>query len=543
MHRLLAAVRGVRSVLAQAMTLLLVCGFTHAAAAPPNKLALVIGNTNYGSGLEQLPLASIDAQEVADALRKAGYVTPQGEPVQPSTDLTGRNLVSAVRDFDAKLAAAPEGAVGILYFAGHGMARERRGDVYLLPVDTQIRGPEIDADAIGVPLADLLQLLRSHKGRTVVLVIDACRNVPPVTIVSGTRSVKMNEGAGWGEDNDSGGLGLLSRGAARDFSAETPDTADYFVAFSTSPDRAAYDTDLFSKILAEEIARGKHDLLTLFKRVGERMAAESRATGALQLPTYEVGIYGQPPCFGSCPADSDSSHFFDCASCPWMRVVKPGSFPYGSPPSEAGRDGDESPAVPMEIPHAFAIGEYEVTRAEWLACERANACRKLSQRNAWQSTKTPVEGVTLADAKDYLAWLSRRSGVTYRLATEAEWEYAARAGATTPFYFGDKIDPSLANYDYSTSYNGGPKAEYIGAATATGSFPPNAFGLFDVLGNVWEWTWACPVGQAATCSEAVLRGGSFRSSARELRAANRFHIKPDDQREDVGLRIARDVPG
>jgi formylglycine-generating enzyme required for sulfatase activity len=197
----------------------------------------------------------------------------------------------------------------------------------------------------------------------------------------------------------------------------------------------------------------------------------------------------------------------------------------------------------MSIPHAFAIGEYEVTRAEWMACERANACRKLAQKNATQSPKAPVGHITLADAKAFLAWLSRRSGVTYRLPTEAEWEYAARAGTTTPFYFGDKIDPSQANYDYSTSYNGGPTTEYIGASTATGSFPPNAFGLFDVLGNMWEWTLGCPSEQAGACSEATLRGGSFRSSARELRAGNRFRIKPDDEREDVGLRVARDVPG
>jgi formylglycine-generating enzyme required for sulfatase activity len=520
-------------------------------AAPGAKIALVIGNTTYGSGLQQLPLASVDAQMVADALRKAGYVDASGAPVKPATDLSSADLIAAVRGFEAQLAAAPEGAVGFIYFAGHGLARERRGDVYLLPVDATLKGPQVDVDAIGVPLADLLQLLRGHKGRTVVVVVDACRNVPPVNMVSGrapTRSVEgsgsgSGSGSGWGDDEDSGGLGLLSRAAGRDFSGRTPDSADYFVAFSTSPDRAAYDTDLFSKIMADELTKGRHDVLTLFKKVGERMAAETRASGVLQLPTYEVGIYGQPPCFGGCPPESDPSHFFDCAGCPWMRVIRPGPFTMGSPPTEPGRDRDEPAAQPSLIARAFAIGEYEVTRAEWIACERAGVCRQLSQKNPLQTSKAPIGGITLADAKSFLAWLSKRSGVAYRLPTEAEWEYAARAGAATPFHFGDRIDPSLANYDYSTSYLGSPRAEYLGASMAVGSFPPNAFNLFDMLGNVWEWTWSCAPDAAAACTDAALRGGSFRSSARELRAANRFRIKPDDRREDVGLRVARDVPG
>jgi uncharacterized caspase-like protein len=323
------------------MTAILCAVASNAAATPRDRIALVIGNTNYSDGLPQLPLAKVDADLMAESLRKAGYSDAAGRPVTAAADLTAAQLVRAVQDFDAKLGAAPEDSVGILYFAGHGLARQRRGDVYLLPVDALARTPR-SIDDVGVPLADLLQLLRSHKGRTVVLIVDACRNVPPEFLVPGARSAQRAAGLGWGDnDGDAGGLGLLSRGGARDFSEKTPDAADYFVAFSTSPDRAAYDTELFSKIIAEEITKGNHDLLTLFKKVGERMAAESRASGALQLPTYEVGIYGTPPCFGVCPANSDPSHFFDCATCPWMRVIHPGRFTYGSPLDEPGRDGDE----------------------------------------------------------------------------------------------------------------------------------------------------------------------------------------------------------
>src|SRR5262249_19588540 len=160
------------------------------------------------------------------------------------------------------------------------------------------------------------------------------------------------------------------------FAQVAPQGADYFVAFSTSPDRGAYDSDVFSRILADEVQRGQ-DLLSLFKRVGERMAVES-PPALRQLPTYEVGIYGAPPCFGSCSTRVDPDRFYDCASCPWMRVVHAGQFLRGSPPSEPGRDDDEPAAVPTRIDHDFAIGVYEVTRAEWRGCERAGVCQRLS---------------------------------------------------------------------------------------------------------------------------------------------------------------------
>ena len=358
----------------------------------------------------------------------------------------------------------------------------------------------------------------------------------------GTRSAAAPAGSGWGEEDS--GLGLLTRGGARDFSGATPEGADYFVAFSTSPDRAAYDSDLFSKLLADEIGKGRNDVLSLFKRVGERMATESAAQGNLQLPTYEVGIYGAPPCFGACPGEPDPTRFYDCAGgCPWMRVIPAGDFLMGSPPTEKGRGKDEPAPAAVRIAKPFAIGEYEITRAEWMACERAGACRPLAKINSWQSEKAPVGDVTRDDAEAFVAWLSRRSGVAYRLPSEAEWEYAARAGTAGPFYFGDAIGPSLAAYDYSASYNGSPRAEYRGASEAVGSFPPNRFGLFDTLGNMWEWVRACGADPRPSCPDYGLRGGSFKSTPQELRAANRFHIKPDDRREDVGLRVARDIAG
>ena len=131
-----------------------------------------------------------------------------------------------------------------------------------------------------------------------------------------------------------------------------------------------------------------------------------------------------------------------------------------------------------------------------------------------------------------------QSGRPYRLPTQAEWEYAARAGATTAFAFGDDITPSLANYDHTASYRNSPTAPYRGYPEAVNGYPANAFGLYQMQGNVWEWTDGCA---DAGCRLHVGRGGSFSSAPRELRAANRFDLPPDKRRDDVGLRVARDL--
>ena len=416
--------------------------------------------------------------------------------------------------------------------------------MFLLPTDARLDGGAA-LDNQGVPLADLLQLLQEEKGRTIVLIVDACRNVVTqgqVEDVAGagpaTRGVSV-VGAGW--DPAGGAVGRLMRGRSRDIAAETPDVADYFVAFSTSPNRGAYDSGgegSFSGILADEIVGGRHDLLSLFKSVAERMATVSRASGALQLPTYEVGVYHAPPCIsvGGCSV-SDPDRFYDCSGCPWMRVVAPAAETLGSPMDERGRGREEPAPYPFELKRRIAIGVYEVTRTEWRACEQAGACRSLTDRNTWQSPKAPVGGVTLADAQAYVAWLTKVSNVTYRLPSNEEWEFAARSGEKGRFPFGDRVEPSVAAYDYSAAFEGSPRAEYRGAPEPVGSFQANAIGLFDMGGNVWEWTQTCASGGA--CAFA-LRGESYKSAPAELRSANRFAIKPTDRREDVGLRVVRD---
>lgn len=508
-----------------------------------NKIALVVGNQDYPD-LGDLPYAQINAQQLVDALSEVGFTGPDvGEPLKPSVDLTLDSLADQFYEFSEALQSSPEGTVGFVYFAGHGIAKERRGDVYLLATDSELR-PGVDLDKVGIPVADVVELLRESSGRTIILVIDACRNVVPEQFLStpaadtrsGATSGDLVVGGGWGDGPDKK-VGLLKRGFQRDDGVFTEDRADYFVAFSTSPGRVAYDTDIFSSTLADEISAGKHDLFTLFKTVGERVAVETRSSGDLQLPTFEVGVYGTPPCFGSCRSSrAIDDTFFDCPTCPWIKNLESGLASIGSPKDEKGRGRDEPTPIDVSV-DGFGVGIYEVTRAEWLACERAGACRTLTNKNKWQSMKAPIGGVTFQDTQDYIAWLNTESGQTYRLPTEVEWEFAARSGKATPFMTGDMIEPSQASYDYSASYKGSRRAEYRGAAESVGSFEPNRFGLFDMHGNMWEW--ACSDFTGDACETPILRGGSYKSTPADLRAANRFEIKPTKKREDVGFRVVR----
>jgi formylglycine-generating enzyme required for sulfatase activity len=225
-----------------------------------------------------------------------------------------------------------------------------------------------------------------------------------------------------------------------------------------------------------------------------------------------------------------------------MRIVPPGQAVLGSPPGEPGRGRDEPLPLEVRIDRPFALSVYEVTLSEWAACELDGFCR---HRPNWSKDNPnpliPATHLTYADASAFTEWLSAKSGRRYRLPTDEEWEYAARAGASTPFTFGDEISPSLANYDHSARYGNSPVGPYRGYPEAVTSYPPNSFGLAQVEGNVWEWTQACLSGEAGRCGKRVLRGGSFTSAPAELRLANRFAIADDKVRDDVGLRVARDV--
>ena len=232
---------------------------------------------------------------------------------------------------------------------------------------------------------------------------------------------------------------------------------------------------------------------------------------------------------------------------PDMVVIPAGAFLMGSPDSEPQRSNDEGSQHFVTFSQPFAIGRYAVTFDEYdrfcLATQRPPVAD-----SGWGRGRRPVIHVTWQDAQDYCVWLSAQTGHSYRLPSEAEWEYACRAGTTTPFHWGSTITPKQANYDGNSAYNNGAKGEYRKQTVPVDQFQTNAFGLYQMHGNVWEWctdAWHDSyTGAPQDCSAwdltgaaRVVRGGSWYSYAWFCRSASRYHNDPDYR--NTGFRCAR----
>lgn len=243
--------------------------------------------------------------------------------------------------------------------------------------------------------------------------------------------------------------------------------------------------------------------------------------------------------------------FADCRDCPEMVVIPPGEFVMGS--SEAERralgvpalfDRMEEPRHTVRIGYRYAVGRYAVTFDQWDACVADGGCGGYIPADAgWGRGRRPVINVNFADAQGYVAWLSRRTGQTYRLLSEAEWEYAGRAGTDTYYPFGNAIDPSKANYGNN-----------LDRTTPVGSYPPNRFGLHDMTANVAQWVQDChhddyvgaPVDGSAwvsgPCTLRNVRGGGWSLKGWSVRVAQRIGDPPGARNDHLGFRVARDLP-
>ncbi|MYD95036.1 MAG: SUMF1/EgtB/PvdO family nonheme iron enzyme [Chloroflexi bacterium] len=237
--------------------------------------------------------------------------------------------------------------------------------------------------------------------------------------------------------------------------------------------------------------------------------------------------------------------FRDCDECPEMVVVPAGSFMMGSPDSEEARRSYEGPVHRVTIPAPLAVGKHEVTFAEWDACHADFGCSRDPGDNRWGFGDRPVINVSWDDAQEYVSWLSWETGKRYRLLSESEWEYAARAGSQTQYAWGDEIDRNRANCSGCGSRWGNSRTAPVG------SFPPNTFGLHDMHGNVSEWVEDCwnnsyvgaPSDGAAwtrgNCDRRMGRGGSWLNKPGDLRSAFRNIYSPGDGYNYIGFRVAR----
>ncbi len=244
------------------------------------------------------------------------------------------------------------------------------------------------------------------------------------------------------------------------------------------------------------------------------------------------------------------TQFTDCADCPQMVVIPAGEFTMGSPPSEQAAEAQHR----VTIAAPFAVSKFEITFSEWDACATDCGCRGYwPDDQGWGRGNQPAINISWENAKSYVDWLSQKAGKVYRLLSESEWEYAARAGTTTRFWHGDTLSPSQANHDGSVD-GSGPSEVNRQRTVPVGSFPPNGFGLHDMHGNVAEWVEDCwhdeytamaPTDGSAwvdgNCNGRVVRGGSWEDSEVEHRSAARTGGYKQDQFYTDGFRIARDL--
>jgi formylglycine-generating enzyme required for sulfatase activity len=252
------------------------------------------------------------------------------------------------------------------------------------------------------------------------------------------------------------------------------------------------------------------------------------------------------------PAAAERS-FNDCVpGCPVMIVVPTGSFMMGSPDDEPQRGNDEGPQHEVTIPKVIAVGKYPVTFEEWDFCHAHKGCADVfPSDNNWGRGTHPAMNVSWQDAQNYVAWLSQFTGKKYRLLSEAEREYIARAGTKTPFWWGTIPSTTKANYDGTKKYADEAVGLYRQETLSVNTFDSNPWAFFQVSGNTWDWVEDCyhdtydgapKDGSAWTtgdCSRHMLRGGSWGSQPRNIRSAARWRLPLDTREPYYGFRVAR----
>jgi len=288
-------------------------------------------------------------------------------------------------------------------------------------------------------------------------------------------------------------------------------------------------------------------------------------------------------CIGCDAAAEPPARWRDCTepSCPWLVTLHPGRFLMGSPVSEVGRLPNEGPRHPVHIAYRLAVTETPITRGQFRAYVRATGRRPAGGCNAWngrawqvdkardwehpgfaQTDDDPVVCVSWHEAQAYACWLSLKTGHDYRPLSEAEWEFAARAGSAARYAFGDDERALCAHANVADRAARSALAKVqtdcddgFAYTAPVRSFPPNAWGLYDMHGNVWQWVRDCYADQSyesaptdgsavqiRPCRERVLRGGGWNNGSDMQRLAYRDHDRPSGRHANTGLRLARTLP-
>jgi formylglycine-generating enzyme required for sulfatase activity len=526
------------------------------------KYALVIGNSDY-KGISTLKNPVNDANDMEAALKSLGFT------VEKVMNGNLEQMENAVANLKRRLGGTPT-SYGFFFYAGHGV--QANGENYLIPVEADNIQNDTHLRQRAVSLQFVLDSLNEAGNQLNMVVLDACRDNPFRWARSGSRGLSV--------------VSQVPRGS--------------IVMYATGANSVASDgtarNGLFTGHLLSNL---KTTELSVFEVFDKTMGDVSRVTGGKQEPELSLRFSGahtvylgtrpstpaptpapQPapvvtpaaPPVQPAPVVTPAAPPVQPASDNMVRI-KGGTFTMGSPTSEPDHDNNETPhQVKVK---SFYMGKYEVTQKEYQEVMGTNPSN-------FKGENLPVEQVSWYDAVEYCNKRSEREGFSpaytidksrsdpnnksekdtvrwvvtwnknangYRLPTEAEWEYACRAGTTTPFNTGNNITTGNANYDGNNPYNNNAKGTFRKKTTAVGSFAPNPWGLYDMHGNVLEWCWdwygsysssvqTDPVG-ASSGSTRVFRGGSWNFSGRRLRSAHRVNFNPSYRDNDVGFRLVR----
>jgi formylglycine-generating enzyme required for sulfatase activity len=587
------------------VALLLLAAFSPKALAQSSKrVALLIGNATYSGSMTRLTNPPNDIAALRPALTQLGFeiaVVSNGDQ---------KAMQRAIRTFGSN---AKKAEVAFFYYSGHGM--QANGENYLIPVGAQI-DKESDLAVEAVQLNGLMQQIEEANPQTAIVVLDACRDNPVASSSrSGSKGLSRiaqtptntyiafaaQPGATATDD------GIFARSLAK-FMVQPgvsvrgvfDKVAQAVQQHTNNKQRPRRDDGLTTDIVlarpSAAAAGNTNRTSTSTVLAGleprrtptdpqqiedEAWADAKRADTASAYEAYKAGypmgryvasanialarlknvapsapaVAARPTLSPVTPPSANPTPnrpvqtFRDCADCPEMVVIPAGSFTQGSPTSEAGRYSDEGPQRRVSV-SAFAIGKTTVTFAEWDACVADGGCngyRPPEDRGLGRGN-LPVINVSWDDAQAYVQWLSRKTGKRYSLPSESQWEYAARAGSTTAYYWGDAIGSGNANCLDCGSQWGGKQSAPVG------SFRPNAFGLYDMAGNVWQWTADCvndsykgaPTDGSAwtsgNCGRRVLRGGTAGNHPENARSATRHGSTSTGRPGALGFRLARMLP-
>lgn len=533
------------------------------------RIALIIGNGAYSQF--PLPAATADAKRVAQLLRDGGFDVVYAE------DAKRADMEAAIKQFSQKLG---QGDTALVYFAGHAVQSQDRN--FLIPVDASAAADaDVSSQAVDIDL--ILDPLIVDRPKGAAVILDAARkndwqqkgsgravglaNLRPI------RGITQAYSAAPGEivDDQVGAPGLFASEFLKAAKVPGRTFKDVFrltraaVAKATRNKQVPWDTatDTTDFVLVppgepggaavrgtprapDSLEQGFWDTIK---------SSDNAANFQAYLDAYPNGAFVsaarerlQATLLSNAPkpqttaerAPAPASTVQDCPECPELVLIQAGTFAMGS--SDVPLEG---PIHDVAIRKPFYIGRYEVTYAEWDACLADKGCSYRPDDRGLGRGRRPVTNVDWNDAKAYAAWLSRRTAKTYRLPTESEWEYAARAATTSPYWWGRTIEKDRANCFGCTT-------EPRKSAIEVGSFKPNSFGLYDMAGNAAEWVEDCwsegyrgaPNDGSAFvksgCSERVLRGGAFNNDPKYVRSAARFKYDYDVRYPSNGFRIVRE---